>query len=268
MTQTTHISPEAQQKLMTKVENWLAWDKNEKTHAEIAKLSEEKNYTELAARMNGRLLFGTAGIRARMEAGFGRLNDLTIITVTHGFARHVLAELGDKKPTGVAIGYDGRHNSKRFAELSANVFIRNGVPSWATIKLKCDAGLIITASHNPKEDNGYKAYWSNGAQVHPNVNKSDVYIINSAVSSQIVKTIAEAEGFKNELTLTGFKWMGNKAHELRSKGKTVILAWEESIGYMPGHTLDKVNGNFLKHTAYYGKLRLYENLSERNSITL
>ncbi|KHJ92965.1 hypothetical protein OESDEN_07130, partial [Oesophagostomum dentatum] len=178
MTQTTHISPEAQQKLMTKVENWLAWDKNEKTHAEIAKLAEEKNFTELAARMNGRLLFGTAGIRARMEAGFGRLNDLTIITVTHGFARHVLAELGDKKPTGVAIGYDGRHNSKRFAELSANVFIRNGIPvylfsavcptpvvSWATIKLKCDAGLIITASHNPKEDNGYKAYWSNGAQI-------------------------------------------------------------------------------------------------------
>ncbi|KHJ92964.1 hypothetical protein OESDEN_07129 [Oesophagostomum dentatum] len=81
--------------------------------------------------------------------------------------------------------------------------------------------------------------WTNWHKAHPNVNKSDVYIINSAVSSQIVKTIAEAEGFKNELTLTGFKWMGNKAHELRSKGKTVILAWEESIGYMPGHTLDK-----------------------------
>ncbi|EYB95450.1 hypothetical protein Y032_0159g3265 [Ancylostoma ceylanicum] len=428
----TQLTPEAIEKLNAKVKDWLAWDKNEKTHADIAKLAEAKNYAELATRMNGRLLFGTAGIRCRMDAGFARLNDLTIIQITHGFARHILAEIGTKKPSGVAIGYDGRHNSTRFAKLASNVFVRNGIPvylfsavcptpvvSWATIKLKCDAGLIITASHNPKEDNGYKAYWSNGAQIiaphddeivrireaemkprdeywdidslavnsllhtadttidpyfelerqslnfhrsineksplkitysafhgvgylyakrmikefgfpvdhfisvkeqqdpdpdfptvpfpnpeeghkvltlsfktadangsnfiiandpdadriqiaekqpngqwrvfsgnemgalftwwvwmnwskaNPKANKQDVYIINSAVSSQIVKTIAEAEGFKSDVTLTGFKWLGNKADELRSKGKTVILAWEESIGYMPGHALDK-----------------------------
>ncbi|VDM72750.1 unnamed protein product [Strongylus vulgaris] len=86
--------------------------------------------------------------------------------------------------------------------------------------------------------------WTNWHKANPNVNKSDVYMINSAVSSQIVKTIAEAEGFKSDVTLTGFKWMGNKADELRAKGKTVILAWEESIGYMPGHTLDKVSSNY------------------------
>ncbi|KAK6020011.1 hypothetical protein OSTOST_14341, partial [Ostertagia ostertagi] len=73
----------------------------------------------------------------------------------------------------------------------------------------------------------------------PDVNKSDVYILNSAVSSQIVKTIADEEGFKSDVTLTGFKWMGNKADELRKQGKHVILSWEESIGFMPGHPLDK-----------------------------
>ncbi|KJH40672.1 phosphoglucomutase/phosphomannomutase, alpha/beta/alpha domain II [Dictyocaulus viviparus] len=438
---------EDQAKLDAKVANWLAWDKNEETRACITAFAEKKNYTELAARMNGRLLFGTAGIRARMDAGFACLNDLTIIQITHGFAKHLLSECQGKKLNGVAIGYDGRHNSKRFAHLASNVFIRNGVPvylfsdvcptpnvSWATIALKCNAGLIITASHNPKQDNGYKAYWSNGAQAiysdliercclcvnfiigphdteivriaesepkpkdeywdiselssnpllksanstidpyfeieksliyhkeineatplkftysafhgvgysyakrmfkefgfpenhfisvkeqeqpdpdfptvpfpnpeegqkvltlsfktadahessvilandpdadriqlaekqpsgqwhvftgnemgalltwwvwsnwhkaHPDVDKSNVYVLNSAVSSQIVRTIAETEGFKSDVTLTGFKWMGNRADELRSKGKHVILAWEESIGYMPGHTLDK-----------------------------
>ncbi|EPB72911.1 phosphoglucomutase/phosphomannomutase, alpha/beta/alpha domain II [Ancylostoma ceylanicum] len=96
-----------------------------------------------------------------------------------------------------------------------------------------DADRIQIAEKQPKLAN-------------PKANKQDVYIINSAVSSQIVKTIAEAEGirssisFKSDVTLTGFKWLGNKADELRSKGKTVILAWEESIGYMPGHALDKL----------------------------
>lgn len=81
--------------------------------------------------------------------------------------------------------------------------------------------------------------WSNWRKANPTVDASKVYILNSAVSSQIVKTIADAEGFRNETTLTGFKWMGNRAEELRAEGNHVILAWEESIGYMPGHTMDK-----------------------------
>uniref|UniRef100_A0A8R1EJ50 Phosphoglucomutase-2 n=1 Tax=Caenorhabditis japonica TaxID=281687 RepID=A0A8R1EJ50_CAEJA len=164
-------------KLDQQVADYLAWDQNVTTRSEIQKLLDEKNVDGLKARMNTRLVFGTAGVRAPMQAGFGRLNDLTIIQITHGFARHMLNVYGQPK-TGVAIGFDGRHNSRRFAELAANVFIRNNIPvyffsevsptpvvSWATINLGCDAGLIITASHNPKEDNGYKAYWSNGAQI-------------------------------------------------------------------------------------------------------
>lgn len=127
--------------------------------------------------MVGQLAFGTAGIRARVEGGFNRLNNLTIIQITHGFARHLRAVFGNGE-INVAIGYDGRFDSKTFAEYASNVFIQNGigvylfskvvptpVTSFATVSLKCHAGLMVTASHNPKEDNGYKAYWSNGAQV-------------------------------------------------------------------------------------------------------
>jgi phosphomannomutase len=81
--------------------------------------------------------------------------------------------------------------------------------------------------------------WKNWRAANPNADLSKVYMLNSVVSSQIVKTIADVEGFKNDVTLTGFKWMGNLADRLRSAGNEVILAWEESIGFMPGHTLDK-----------------------------
>ena len=81
--------------------------------------------------------------------------------------------------------------------------------------------------------------WTNWRAAHPNADLSRVYILNSTVSSQFVKTMADAEGFRNDVTLTGFKWMGNVADKLRSDGNEVILAWEESIGFMCGTTLDK-----------------------------
>ncbi|VDP21502.1 unnamed protein product [Onchocerca flexuosa] len=112
-----------------------------------------------------------------MEAGFCRLNDLTILMLTNGFAIH-LKNVYNGQSNSVAIGYDGRHNSERWAKLAANVFVRNGIKvylfskccptplvSYATIRFNCNAGLMITASHNPKQDNGYKAYWTNGAQI-------------------------------------------------------------------------------------------------------
>ncbi|PIO54918.1 hypothetical protein TELCIR_23707, partial [Teladorsagia circumcincta] len=83
------------------------------TRDEIEELAKAQDYGALAARMNGRLLFGTAGIRARMEGGFARLNDLTIINVTRGFAKYMLEFHKGKTLTGVAIGYDARHHSRR-----------------------------------------------------------------------------------------------------------------------------------------------------------
>ncbi|VDK67614.1 unnamed protein product [Onchocerca ochengi] len=157
--------------------NWLKWDNNDESRAEIEELWNKKDVEALKSRMCGKLSFGTAGVRTKMEAGFCRLNDLTILMLTNGFATH-LKNTCNGQSNSVAIGYDGRHNSERWAKLAANVFVRNGIKvylfskccptplvSYATIRFNCDAGLMITASHNPKQDNGYKAYWTNGAQI-------------------------------------------------------------------------------------------------------
>uniref|UniRef100_A0A183BZG6 Phosphoglucomutase-2 n=1 Tax=Globodera pallida TaxID=36090 RepID=A0A183BZG6_GLOPA len=400
--------------LQDRVDKWLDWDKNEKTRCEVQHLIKANNVKELRLRMEGTLSFGTAGVRCRMEAGFARLNELTVIQLTCGLARHLITELGGNvdKNKGIVIGYDGRHQSKRFAELAANVLLLNGlkvfifsevvptpVVSFAVVALCCDAGIMITASHNPKEDNGFKAYWANGAQIltphdteicrivaiepkptdsywetslisanpllhsadpvleqyfsnesaicsyhrfvrrmfaefgfppenisyvkeqdepdpnfstvsfpnpeeghrvlslcfetagatdstlilandpdadrlqlaekepnggewrvfsgnemgilltwwvwtnwrekNPTADASRVFVLHSAVSSQMVSTMAVKEGFKSAVSLTGFKYIGNLAQKLRSEGKEVIAAWEESIGFTAGTTLDK-----------------------------
>ncbi|KAK6014788.1 phosphoglucomutase/phosphomannomutase, alpha/beta/alpha domain I, partial [Ostertagia ostertagi] len=151
------------------------------TREEIETLAKAQDYAALAARMNGR-------IRARMEGGFARLNDLTILNVTRGFAKYMLQVHKDKTLTGVAIGYDARHHNllnlprmcsfdMAFPVYFFSEVCPTPVVSWATIKLNCDAGLVITASHNPKYDNGYKAYWNNGAQI---IDPHDTEIIRIA----------------------------------------------------------------------------------------
>ncbi|KAL7076495.1 hypothetical protein ACQ4LE_004356 [Meloidogyne hapla] len=439
------------------VNNWLELDKNEETLSQVQKLVDSNNLTILKNLMGGELSFGTAGVRTKMGPGFTQLNDLTIIQLSHGMAQHLLEDLaikGNNKMPQIVIGYDGRHNSLRFAQLASNVYLKNRirvtlfsecvptpVVSFAVVALNCDAGLMITASHNPKEYNGYKVYWNNGAQIlsphdkricqlareqpkpldeywniktlntnnlfstadsvleeyfvsessiccfyrelnaktslkftysafhgvgskyarrmfkefgfsadafsyvkeqddpnpdfptvsfpnpeeghsvlklcyqtaeendatlilandpdadrlqiaekqsdgdwrlfngnemgtlltwwiwtqwrqrNPNVPAEDVYILNSAVSSQIVATMAKFEGFKNDVSLTGFKWIGNLAHEIRSKGKLVILAWEESIGFAPGTTLDK---DGISAAAVFAEIANYLNFQSLN----
>ncbi|KAL3077297.1 hypothetical protein niasHS_013286 [Heterodera schachtii] len=424
------------------INKWLCWDKNETTRTEIERLVKENNVHELRLRMVGKLSFGTAGVRTHMEAGFARLNELTIIQLSHGMARHLTSEMGeDGKKKGVVIGFDGRHQSKRFAELAANVFVLNGlsaflfsavvptpVVSFAVVSLGCAVGIMVggqrlqgllgqrcsnseptrhgnlsncrggakarrsllghgptrhkcpsplgrlgfgeifcrgechllpsqvpcpkllallfpfhfrslnqtsslrltysafhgvgskfvrrmfaefgfpsenisyvkeqdepdpdfgtvpfpnpeeghrvlklcieTANANDstlllvndpdadrlqlaeKEANGeWRVFsgnemgilltwwaWTNWRAANPTADSSRVFVLHSAVSSQMVATMAKKEGFKAAHSLTGFKYIGNLAHKLRSEGNTVITAWEESIGFTPGTTLDK-----------------------------
>lgn len=412
-------------KLDEKIHQWLEWDKNEKTHTEIKTLINNKDWNTLEKRLCNRLTFGTAGLRGIMQAGFNAMNDLVVIQTAQGLCKYILECFPDKKYMGIILGYDGRHNSKRFAELSACVFINEGIPVYlyskmvatpfipfAIKELKCLAGVMVTASHNPKDDNGYKVYWDNGAQIisphdkniqklilenlcpletswnlellespllrdpytdmiklymekltayipkkflnineksdinfvytamhgvgypfiemafksvnlksvipvieqrdpnpdfptvkfpnpeegksalnlsikladekgitiiiandpdadrlacaeknsetgqwkvfsgnelgallgwwalhsycemNPSVGLSDCYMLASTVSSQILKSMAQIEGFNFIETLTGFKWMGNKAVQLLNSNKKVLYAFEESIGYM------------------------------------
>lgn len=160
------------------VQEWLRLDRDEVTRAEILQLVKQRNIKELETLLTSRLTFGTAGLRARMGAGFSRLNSLTIIQTSQGLAHYLLDEGGTSAASaGVVIGYDGRYNSKKFAELAATAFIAKGfrvlwyedlvhtpmVP-FAVKQLHAAAGVMVTASHNPKEDNGYKVYGSNACQ--------------------------------------------------------------------------------------------------------
>ncbi|XP_064609937.1 phosphopentomutase-like [Liolophura sinensis] len=423
-------SPQEDKDLESKVKNWLDWDKNEKSREEISNLKASGNKEELKKRLSARMEFGTAGLRARMGTGFSMMNDLTIIQTTQGLLKYLESACSDLKERGVVVGFDGRHNSRRFAWLTAAIFMHAGVKvylfsnlcptpyvAYGVRKFQGVCGVMVTASHNPKEDNGYKVYGRNGAQIispvdqhisdqilanlepwasswntdivdtsplrsdplqetlvsynkdvkelicfsssgsdcpikftytamhgvgyeyvkvamkafsfsepvpvkeqvepdpefptvkypnpeegkgalllamktadeagspvilandpdadrlavaekvngewkiftgnelgalfgwwawfsfkhkNPNTTGSDVYMLASTVSSKILGAIAKKEGFNFEETLTGFKWMGNRADELEESKKTVLFAFEEAIGFMCGtKVLDK-----------------------------
>ncbi|CAO3669436.1 unnamed protein product [Umbelopsis ramanniana] len=162
------------------VDEWLRLDQNPETRAEIQQLWDSNRLSDLEQRLGSRIEFGTAGLRARMEAGFSRMNDLTVIQASQGLAKYVLKNVEDAKEKGVIIGHDHRHHSQTFANLTAAVFISLGFKVWFfrqlvhtplvpyTVKqLGGAAGIMITASHNPKDDNGYKVYWENACQIIP-----------------------------------------------------------------------------------------------------
>ncbi|MCL4141056.1 UNVERIFIED_CONTAM: hypothetical protein GTU68_016705 [Idotea baltica] len=130
--------------------------------------------------MLSRLLFGTAGLRGRMGAGYACMNDLVIIQTSQGLGKYLVSVCPEAKTNGIVIGYDSRHNSHRFARLAASAFLMCGIPVYllgkicptpfvpfTVMQFKASAGVMVTASHNPKEDNGYKVYWNNGAQIIP-----------------------------------------------------------------------------------------------------
>ncbi len=143
-------------------------------------LKNESKWDDLEARLSHRIQFGTAGLRAKMGSGFALMNELTVIQATQGLIRHIEKTFKDKRESlSVVIGFDARHQSHRFARLAASLFAQEGihvylfdsitVPTpfipFSVQKLKCQSGIMVTASHNPKDDNGYKVYWENGAQI-------------------------------------------------------------------------------------------------------
>ena len=165
-------------------EYWLSSDAvDEKTKEELRAL--EGNETEIEGRFKAMLTFGTAGLRGIMGAGIGCMNVYTVRYATQGLANLVIAEGGQigggsKEGNGVAIAHDSRLNSRLFAEEAASVLAANGIKvyifddmrptpelSFAVRETGSIAGINITASHNPKEYNGYKAYWADGAQLGP-----------------------------------------------------------------------------------------------------
>ncbi|CAL8353998.1 unnamed protein product [Lota lota] len=167
-----------------RIYQWLSWDKNPQTRGQVEVLVEEGRTEELRRRFSSRMTFGTAGLRAPMGAGFSFINDLTIIQTTQGLYVYLSRCFSNLGTRGVVIGFDTRGQeasgctSERLARLAAAVLLSKDVPvllfstyvptpfvAYSVKKFGAAAGVMITASHNPKEDNGYKVYWCTGAQI-------------------------------------------------------------------------------------------------------
>lgn len=162
-----------------KAQQWLdspVYD--EKTKNAVRAMLNKEDKTELIDSFYQNLAFGTGGLRGIMGPGSNRMNIYTVGAATQGLANYLKKNFTDKKDISVVVGHDCRNNSRLFAETSANIFSANGIKvylfddmrptpevSFAIRHLGCQSGIIITASHNPKEYNGYKAYWDDGAQV-------------------------------------------------------------------------------------------------------
>jgi phosphoglucomutase len=195
--------------IQAKINAWLLGNFDKATKEDITRLQEE-NPAELADAFYRNLEFGTGGLRGLMGVGTNRMNKYTVGMATQGYANY----LKQCFPEGVsvAIAHDSRNNSRFFAETTANVFAANGVKvylfealrptpelSFAIRELKCQGGVVCTASHNPKEYNGYKAYWNDGSQLVPPHDKNVIKEVDKIGSVDDVKW----NGGEENITIIG-----------------------------------------------------------------
>lgn len=161
-----------------KAQKWLDPKYDEQTRIEVKAMLDAGDKTPLIEAFYKDLEFGTGGLRGIMGAGTNRMNIYTVGAATQGLANYLNDCFRELPQVSVVVGFDVRHNSRKFAQLAADIFSANGIKvylfddgcptpevSYAIRKLGCQSGVMITASHNPREYNGYKAYWSDGAQI-------------------------------------------------------------------------------------------------------
>lgn len=191
-------SNELLMQVTTKAKTWLSEKYDSETRKEVQTLLDKEDKTELIEAFYKDLEFGTGGLRGIMGVGTNRVNIYTIGGATQGLANYLLKEFSSLKEIKVVIGHDCRNNSRKYAEISAEIFAANGIKaylfedlrptpevSYAIRKLGCQSGIMITASHNPKAYNGYKVYWEDGAQVIPPHDKNIIAEVNRVQVDQI-----------------------------------------------------------------------------------
>ncbi|MHA2939651.1 phospho-sugar mutase [Vibrio sp. RC27] len=162
----------------TQVEKWLERDPDNTTREELKSLINQERWSEIEQRFSSRLQFGTAGLRGEVGAGPNRMNRLVIQETALGLGTYLLESTPNAAEQGIIIGYDGRLLSKQFAYDTASVMLALGIKVYLSHKvsptptiafgithLNTAAGVVVTASHNPPQDNGFKVYWDNGAQI-------------------------------------------------------------------------------------------------------
>lgn len=197
--------------ILDKAKQWLTATFDAETQKEISELI-NNNPDDLADRFYKDMEFGTGGMRGIMGAGTNRINKYTLGRATQGLSNYLIENV-KKQQLSVVIAYDCRHNSKKFAKVVADVLSANNIKvflfedlratpelSFAVRHLSCDAGIVLTASHNPPEYNGYKVYWADGGQIVPphdsgiigNVNALDFSEIKFDANEDLIETIGTA----------------------------------------------------------------------------
>ena len=196
--------------ILDKAKQWLSATFDAATQQEIVQLI-TTNATDLEDRFYKNMEFGTGGMRGVMGAGTNRINKYTLGRATQGLSNYLIENV-NKNQLKVVIAYDCRHNSKKFAKIVADVLSANNIKvylfedlratpelSFAVRHLDCDAGIVLTASHNPPEYNGYKVYWADGGQIVPphdgkiigNVNALDFSEIKFTANEALIETIGK-----------------------------------------------------------------------------
>lgn len=195
-----------------KAQVWLGDDYDEATRNQVQALLDNPDPANLIESFYKDLEFGTGGLRGIMGVGTNRINKYTVGAATQGLSNYLKKEFANLSEIKVVIGHDCRNNSREYAEISADIFSANGIKvylfenlrptpeiSYAIRKLGCQSGIILTASHNPKEYNGYKAYWNDGAQMIAPHDKNTIAEVNK------IRTAAEIRfnGNKNLIEIIG-----------------------------------------------------------------
>ena len=191
---------------------WLGDAYDEDIRQDVKRMLDSDDKTDLIDSFYRDLEFGTGGLRGIMGAGSNRMNKYTVGAATQGLANYLKVAFKDLPEISVVVGHDVRNNSRKFAEIVADIFSANGIKvylfddfrptpelSFAIRELGCQSGVNITASHNPKEYNGYKAYWSDGAQI---ISPHDTNIIDYVNQIKGVEEI-HFEGDKSKIQIIG-----------------------------------------------------------------
>lgn len=239
------MANELEELVLKKAQGWLDGHYDEETKKQVKDLI-DNNKNELIESFYKDLEFGTGGLRGIMGVGSNRMNIYTVGAATQGLANY-LKDCFKGKEIRVAVAHDSRNNSRMFAEHVADIFASNGIRvflfdalrptpelSFAIRELHCQSGVVVTASHNPKEYNGYKAYWEDGSQVTPPHDKNiikevekitDVDMIQSGKNKELIEILDEKF---DEIYL-------NKVHELSLAADSVKKFHDMKIVYSPMH---------------------------------
>lgn len=198
---------------MEKYEYWLESEYfDDETKEELRSITDK---SEIEDRFHSDLKFGTAGLRGKLGAGTNRMNKYTVALAAEGLARTIVSKGKEAMEKGVVIGFDVRHKSDKFAEITARILSGHGIKaylfddirstplvSYTIRKLDTISGVMVTASHNPKDYNGFKVYWEEGSQILDNIADEILDNMNNIKSFEEIKMLSKEEGMANGLIVS------------------------------------------------------------------